>query len=179
MATCGRATSCNAMLARGAWREGGGCVECGLAGQAELSKLLLSQRFPMSRFQALTNTVLDAELEMVRKRLGIESNQKAELLREVTALAAWVVRQSAQGRRVEGRRGRESELLEHPMLEKLRAQRQQSLASQLKLSNDEIVALCAVLDRGFSPTPGLRKAFSNLANPKRRPPQLRWKKSAS
>ncbi|WP_437969155.1 hypothetical protein WMF04_07630 [Sorangium sp. So ce260] len=31
----------------------------------------------MSRFQALTNSVLDAELEMLRERLGLEPNQKA------------------------------------------------------------------------------------------------------
>ncbi|XXT21731.1 hypothetical protein WME94_09245 [Sorangium sp. So ce429] len=31
----------------------------------------------MSRFEALTNSVLDAELEMLRERLGLEPNQKA------------------------------------------------------------------------------------------------------
>ena len=43
----------------------------------------------MTRFQALTNAVLDQELEMLREHLGLAPGQKAELLREVAALAAW------------------------------------------------------------------------------------------
>jgi hypothetical protein len=43
----------------------------------------------MSRFQALTNPVLDAELDLLRERLALEPNQKAELLREVAAIAGW------------------------------------------------------------------------------------------
>ncbi|MCU0806626.1 MAG: hypothetical protein MUC53_01345 [Candidatus Contendobacter sp.] len=46
----------------------------------------------MSRFQALTNAVLDAELDRLRARLGLEPNQKAELLREMAAIAGWVAR---------------------------------------------------------------------------------------
>ena len=57
----------------------------------------------MSSFQALTNNVLEAELEMLRERLGLDRSQKAELLREVSALAAWVIRQAERGR--ESRRG--------------------------------------------------------------------------
>ena len=41
----------------------------------------------MSRFQALTNTVLDAELDQLCVRLGLEPNQKAELLRGMAATA--------------------------------------------------------------------------------------------
>jgi RNA polymerase sigma-70 factor (ECF subfamily) len=39
--------------------------------------------------------------------------------------------------------------------------------------------LAALLDRGFDPPPALRRALANLANPKRRPRTLHWKKSAA
>ena len=58
----------------------------------------------MSRFQALTNAVLDAELAQLRARLGLEPNQKAELLREMAAIAGWVARQAELGRTIEARR---------------------------------------------------------------------------
>ena len=49
----------------------------------------------MSRFQALTNTVLDAELDRLRERLGLAPNQKAELLREMAAITGWVAHQAS------------------------------------------------------------------------------------
>ena len=57
----------------------------------------------MSRFQALTNPALDAELDLLRELLALAPNQKAELLREVAAIAGWVVRQAKQGRDIEAR----------------------------------------------------------------------------
>ncbi len=36
--------------------------------------------------------MLDAELDRLRARLGLEPNQKAELLREMAAIAGWVAR---------------------------------------------------------------------------------------
>jgi hypothetical protein len=54
----------------------------------------------MSRFQANTNAVLDADLDYLREELGLHPNQKADLLRELTTLAAWIVRQAAAGRSV-------------------------------------------------------------------------------
>ena len=74
----------------------------------------------MARFQALTNNVLDAELEMLRKHLGLEPSQKADLLREISDLAAWVVRQAEQGREIEARKGEFVEPLVHPALERVR-----------------------------------------------------------
>lgn len=133
----------------------------------------------MSRFQALTNSVLDAELEMLRERLGLKPNQKADLLREVAALAGWVVRQAEQGRAIEARRGEEVEPLVHPALERLRARRQKPMGERLSLSDAEAVRLARVLDRGFEPPAALRETLANLANPKRRPPRLRWKKPAA
>ncbi len=53
----------------------------------------------MARFQALTNAVLEQELDDLRVRLGLRENQKADLLREITALAAWVIRQTEPSRR--------------------------------------------------------------------------------
>jgi hypothetical protein len=76
-----------------------------LAVPSHVSNILLT----MARFQALTNNVLDAELEMLRKRLGLDRSQKAELLREVAGLAAWVVRQAEQGREIQARDGQNVE----------------------------------------------------------------------
>jgi hypothetical protein len=133
----------------------------------------------MSRFQALVNNVLDAELEMLRDRLGLEPSQKADLLREVALLAAWVVRQAEQGRIVEGRRGDEAEPLVHPALERLRARNRKPVGERLALSDDEAARLADALARKFAPPPALRKALASLASPRRRPPKLRWTKSAT
>jgi hypothetical protein len=132
----------------------------------------------MPRFQALTNSVLDAELEMVRTRLGLSPSQKADLLREVTALAAWVVRQAEQGRDIQARRGDDVEPLSHPAIDRLRAATEQPIGATLALSDTEVQRLADVLERGFDPPPALRKALANLASDKRRPPKLRWKKKA-
>jgi hypothetical protein len=131
----------------------------------------------MSRFQAQTNAVLDQELEELRQRLGLAPSQKADLLREVASLAAWVVRQAEAGRSVEARRGTEVEPLTHPILERLRA-RHETVVPHVTLSDAEVERLAHILDRGFEPTPALRATLQRLANPKRRPPKLRWKKTA-
>lgn len=132
----------------------------------------------MSRFQALTNSVLDQELEMLREQLGLDPSQKAELLREVAALAAWVVRQAGQGRAVEAHGGSEVETLVHPALDRLRAQGQKPVGQGLALRDDEVVRLASVLNRGFNPPPALRRALANLAEPQREAPKLRWRKPA-
>jgi hypothetical protein len=43
----------------------------------------------VARFQALTNAVLDEELEHLREEMGLRENQKAELLRELAMVTAW------------------------------------------------------------------------------------------
>jgi hypothetical protein len=129
----------------------------------------------MSRFQAQTTAVLDAELADLRERLGLRENQKADLLREIATLAAWVIRQAEAGRRIEARRGRDVETLRSPAIERLSRQRDEGPLGRIELSEVEVEKLAEVLDRGFSPTLGLRKALANLADPKRTPPQLRWK----
>ncbi len=130
----------------------------------------------MSRFQALTNKVVDSELEMLRRRLGLGPSQKADLLREVAALAGWVVRQAAQGRRVEARNGTDVESLDHPALERLRGTGSLRASERIALGVDEVTRLADILNRPFTPTPALRAALANLASPKRRPPALRWRK---
>jgi len=132
----------------------------------------------MSRFQAQTNAVLDQELEELRQRLGLAPSQKADLLREVASLAAWVIRQAEAGRRVEARRGTDVEMLTHPVVERLRAGHKTSVVPHVTLSDAELKRLARILDRGFEPTPALRAVLQRLANPKRRPPKLRWKKTA-
>jgi hypothetical protein len=133
----------------------------------------------MGRFQALTNNVLDAELEMLRERLGLERSQKAELLREVAGLAAWVVRQAEQGREIEARHGQRVEPLVHPALQRIRSKESRAIGERLVLTDDQAKRLAAALDRGFDPPPALRAALANLSKSDRRPPKLRWKKSAA
>ena len=129
----------------------------------------------MSRFQAQTNAVLDEELDDLRERLGLRENQKADLLRELTEVASWVIRQAEAGRRIEARRGREIETLRSPAIERLRRKQDKSAMARIDLTDTEAKRLAEILDRGFSPTPALRKALSRLADPERRPPRLRWK----
>jgi hypothetical protein len=140
-----------------------------------MSNILLT----MARFQALTNTVLDAELEMLRKRLGLDRSQKAELLREVAGLAAWVVRQAEQGREIQARDGHNVEPLVHPALERVRARKARPVGQSLILSDSEIERLTAALSRPFNPPAGLRAVLTSLANLGRRPPKLRWKKAVA
>jgi len=132
----------------------------------------------MSRFQAQTNAVIEEELDDLRERLGLRANQRADLLREIASLASWVVRQAEAGRSIEARRGRDVEALGNPLLDRLRERRTAGVAGRIALRDSEVERLAAVLDRGFSPTPALRKALSRLAATKRRPPKLRWRDGA-
>jgi hypothetical protein len=133
----------------------------------------------MSRFQAQTTAPLEEELSDLRERLGLRENQKAELLREIAELAAWVVRHVDAGRRIEARLGRDVETLRSPAIERLRRKQDEGLVGRIDLTEAEAERLAEILDRGFSPTPALRKALSRLADSKRRPPRLRWKETAA
>jgi len=132
----------------------------------------------MARFQALTNAVLDTELDLLRERFGLEPNQKADLLREMALIAGWVARQAEQGRIIEARRGEVVERLTHPALERLQGASGQPLAEQLTLSDAEARRLAAILDRGFAPPPALCAALANLARSPHLPPQLDWPPAA-
>jgi len=135
----------------------------------------------MSRFQAQTNAVLDEELEDLRERLGLSPHQKADLLRELAALASWVIRQASAGKEIAARRGSRVEWLEHPILERLQ-QRQaggRRAMAVIELSDDEALQLAKVLGRGFAPTPALRRTLARLSDAKRRPPRLTWRRGAA
>lgn len=100
----------------------------------------------MARFQALTNSILDEELEVLRVHLGLEPSQKAELLREVAAIAIWVVHQAKQGRTIEARQGKQMEVFSHPTLERLRTKNQHPVGKPLVLSGEEFHRLAKVLE---------------------------------
>jgi len=133
----------------------------------------------MSRFQAQTTAILDEELSDLRERLGFRENQKADLLREIAALAAWVIRQAEAGRRIEARRGQDVETLRSPALERLSRKHAESPLRRIDLTEAETERLAEILNRGFSPTPALRKALSRLADSQRRPPRLQWKETTA
>jgi hypothetical protein len=133
----------------------------------------------VSRFQAQTNAILDEELTDLRERLGLRDNQKADLLREIAELASWVIRQAESGHRIEARRGRDVETLRSPAIERLNRKQDEGLMRRIDLTDAETRRLAEILDRGFSPTPALRKALARLADPKRQPPRLHWKETSA
>ena len=130
----------------------------------------------MSRFQAKTNAVLDAELDGLRRQLGLRTNQKADLLRELTALAAWVIHHAAEGRDVVARGEDDVRELDHPVIERIRQHHEQAaaLSTRLELDDEETRRLTEILDRGFDPPPALLECLRRLADPKRSAPELVW-----
>lgn len=130
----------------------------------------------MSRFQAQTNAVLDDELEELRCRLGLRDNQKADLLRELTALAAWVVRQATEGRAVMAHGEDDVRELVHPVIDRIRRLHDQAAAppTHLELNDDETRRLAEILDRGFDPPEALRQCLRRLADRERKAPELTW-----
>ncbi len=130
----------------------------------------------MSRFQAQTDATLDDELEALRRDLGLRDNQKADLLRELTSLAAWVVRQATDGRTVLARGADDVQELAHPVIDRVRRIREQvaSAPSRFELNDDETQRLAEILDRGFDPPPALVRCLRRLGDPERRAPELTW-----
>ena len=132
----------------------------------------------MSRFQAKTSDVLEGELENLRRSLGLRANQKADLLREMASLAAWVVREVSNGRSVIARGEDVVRELDHPVVERLRRRREQASAGSfhlhLALDDDEVRTLAEILDRRRSPPAALLASLRNLAAPDRSPPELTW-----
>ena len=130
----------------------------------------------MARFQAQTNAILGEELEELRHCLGLRSNQKADLLRELTVLASWVVRQAIEGRAILARGEDGVRELVHPVIDRLSQLREQEFAppTHLDLSDEEAARLADILDRGFDPNPALRETLRRLADPTRKPPEVTW-----
>jgi len=153
----------------------------------------------MSRFQAQTNAVLDEELEEARERLGLRPHQKSDLLRELTSLATWVIRQAAEGYRIEARSGGKVEILKSPTLERL--QNEEGMSEEgmseegmseegmseegmseegmslepIRLNDDEVTLLAAILEKQKPLTLAMRASLKRLASSRRKPPRLRWK----
>ena len=130
----------------------------------------------MARFQAQTNAVVNDELEELRRCLGLRSHQKADLLRELTALASWVVRQAIAGRAIVARGEGGVRALDHPVIERLSRQREQEAAAvaRLDLSAEETRRLAEILDRGFDPPPALLESLRRLGDPERKAPEIAW-----
>ena len=130
----------------------------------------------MSRFQAKTSAVLDADLDYLREELGLRANQKADLLRELTTLAAWVVRQAVAGRTVVARGVDDVRELHHPVIEHIRQREVENVVQpqRIELGDDETRQLAEILDREFSPTPALLESLRRLADINRAPPELTW-----
>lgn len=135
----------------------------------------------MARFQALTNRVLEQELASLRVRLGLATSQKADLLRELASIASWVLSRSAAGSVVEARHGEQVEALQHPAVERLRAEALGAsfAAERIALDGPELTRLARLLGAGFAPTPGLLRSLKNLADSDRRPPEIEWRERPS
>jgi hypothetical protein len=122
----------------------------------------------MARFQALTSPVLDSELDRLREEMGLRDNQKAELLREITALASWVVAQARAGRIVEARGPDGVEVLRHPAVDT------RGVLGRIVLSPDEADRLESLLDSDASPSAEVQSTLRRLSDPDRRSPKIRW-----
>jgi hypothetical protein len=122
----------------------------------------------VARFQATTNRVLDEELDALREEMGLRENQKAELLRELASMAAWLVAQARAGRTVEARGPSGVEIFEHPAL------RSASTVERLVLAPDEVERLAELLESETPMSGALRGTLSRLAQENRRPPNLTW-----
>lgn len=119
----------------------------------------------MDRFQAILNPVVGEDLSYIREKLGLRENQKAEILREATSIAAWAIRQVTEG-------NAGASLTEHALLGRLAAA-QVSLES-VKLSPREFEKLAQVLDRSFEPTPAMRGVLEELARADHSAPKVKW-----
>ncbi|MEZ4266228.1 MAG: hypothetical protein R3F39_07605 [Myxococcota bacterium] len=115
-------------------------------------------------------------MEELRRGLGLRDNQKADLLRELTSLAAWVVRQATEGRAVLARGDDGVQELVHPVIDRLRRIRDQAATAsrRFELNDDETRRLAEILDRGFAPPPALVESLRRLGDPERRAPELTW-----
>ena len=122
----------------------------------------------MSRFQAMTSPLLHDELETLRAEMGLRDGQKAELLRELAAMASWLISQARAGRTIEARGPNGVEVFRHPALSSAAA------FERVVLAPDEAERLVALLDEDGEPSPALRATLKRLIASRRRPPKLRW-----
>ena len=128
----------------------------------------------MSRFQAQTNAVLELELNRIQAEFGLRNNQKADLLRELSAIASWVIQQSIDGRQVQAKGEDGVQTLQHPILDRLRQSAQQP--HELKLSEEEVKRLSNLMSGDFEMTSQLKESLRRISSDDRIPPQLIWPK---
>lgn len=121
----------------------------------------------MTRFQALTNAVLDEELENLREAMGLRENQKAELLRELAMITAWVVGQLRAGRVVEARGPEGVEAFRHPALTEV------AEPVRVMLTEQEARSLAALMEAPPSLSPALLHTLRRVAA-SAPPPSLVW-----
>jgi len=126
----------------------------------------------MSRFQAQTNAVLELELNRIQAEFGLRNNQKADLLRELSAIASWVIQQSIDGRQVQAKGEDGVQTLQHPILDRLRQSAQQP--HELKLSEEEVKRLSNLMSGDFEMTSQLKESLRRISSDDRTPPQLIW-----
>ena len=124
----------------------------------------------MSRFQAMTNPVLDQELESLREEMGLREGQRAELLRELASMAAWLVSHSRAGRTIEARGPDGVEVFRHPALTAA------TVLERVVVDEEEATELQALLDTDAQPSDSLRATLVRLSDPKRKAPRIRWPK---
>jgi len=122
----------------------------------------------MARFQATTTALLDDELDALREEMGLRENQKAELLRELASMAAWLVAQARAGRTIEARGRNGVEVFSHPTL------RASSSLERIVLAPDEVDRLATLLESDAPLSGALRTTLARLADEDRRPPELSW-----
>jgi hypothetical protein len=123
----------------------------------------------VSRFQAMTSPILEAELAALGQEMGLRENQKIELLREIAALASWVIAQSRAGRTIEARGPDGVEVLRHPAIDR------RDPLEHVVLDADEADRLMHLLAaEPAALSPALRRTLSELADPNRQPPRVRW-----
>lgn len=130
-----------------------------------------------SRFQALTNPVIDHDIDLVRSTLGLAASHKAELLGEMASISAWMVRLAAKGMTIEARSEKEVITCDMPVVARIRERRAASEGT-IVLNSAEMKRLEKILSSPFRPTAGLKKALANLASSDRKPPEIRWKSKA-
>ena len=129
----------------------------------------------MARFQAQTTPQLEQILSYLSERLGVSSNKKADLLREMAMLSYWMVYQAERGYTIQAQKGDESQRLEHPLLHQLREVAQEDDAHvTITLSNEEAKRLEELLDNEQEPLPTLKGILERIAQDERRPPTLHW-----
>lgn len=106
-------------------------------------------------------------IDDVRRRLGLAEHDSDELLSELAALASWVITEADAGRTIDAEQ----------VLARLGARRVNTLPTPTRLDDDEVERLAEILDRGFSPTPALRRLLQSLADPDYVPPSPSWSSS--